>query len=129
MICNKCGATVPDVSRYCMFCGSPVSKVNYYNDNNDDNNDNRDRTYYSDFDYDFGMDEPKSKKTAGLLGIFLGGFGVHRFYLGYTMMGVLQIVVSVLTCGLGGSIWGFIEGLCILCDRAITTDANGRPLE
>ncbi len=39
-------------------------------------------------------DERKSKLAAGLLGIFLGGFGVHRFYLGYTTMGVIQIVVS-----------------------------------
>src|SRR5581483_4095176 len=31
----------------------------------------------------------KSKLTAGLLGIFLGGFGVHRFYLGYTTIGIL----------------------------------------
>ncbi len=69
----------------------------------------------------------KSRIAAGVLGIFLGGLGVHRFYLGYTAIGVVQIVVTFLTCGLG-QIWGFIEGICILAGGAITTDADGRPL-
>src|SRR5262249_2074384 len=36
----------------------------------------------------------KSKIAAGLLGIFVGGLGVHRFYLGYTSIGLIQIVVT-----------------------------------
>lgn len=69
----------------------------------------------------------KSRIAAGVLGIFLGGLGVHRFYLGYVPIGVVQIVVTILTCGLG-QIWGFIEGICILAGAAITTDAEGRPM-
>jgi TM2 domain-containing membrane protein YozV len=69
----------------------------------------------------------KSRLTAGLLGIFLGAFGVHRFYLGYTSMGVLQVLVTIATCGIGG-FWGFVEGILILNGKAITTDADGRPL-
>jgi TM2 domain-containing membrane protein YozV len=69
----------------------------------------------------------KSRIAAGVLGIFLGGLGVHRFYLGYVPIGVVQIVVTILTCGLG-QIWGFIEGICILAGAAITTDADGRPM-
>ena len=72
--------------------------------------------------------QPKSKIAAGLLGIFLGGLGIHRFYLGYTKIGVIQIIVSLLTCG-AASLWGFIEGILILCGTQITTDANGVPLE
>ncbi len=72
--------------------------------------------------------QAKSKIAAGLLGIFLGGFGIHRFYLGYTQIGVIQIVVTVLTCGLG-SIWGLVEGILILVGQdGFTTDADGRPL-
>ncbi len=71
---------------------------------------------------------PKSKMVAGLLGIFLGGFGVHRFYLGYTTIGILQIVVTIVTCGLGG-IWGFVEGIMILMGQPqFRTDAKGVPL-
>ena len=52
---------------------------------------------------------------------------MHRFYLGYTAIGVWQIVVTILTCGLG-SVWGLIEGIMILAQSGITTDARGRPL-
>jgi hypothetical protein len=67
----------------------------------------------------------KSKLTAGLLGIFVGGFGVGRFYLGYTNIGVLQLVVTILTCGIG-SIWGLIDGIMILVGNV--PDAEGRTL-
>jgi TM2 domain-containing membrane protein YozV len=67
----------------------------------------------------------KSKIVAGLLGIFLGTFGVGRFYMGHTKIGVLQLVVSVVTCGLGG-IWGFIDGILILVNGGV--DGQGRPL-
>ncbi len=70
----------------------------------------------------------KSKMTAGLLGIFLGSIGVHRFYLGYTGIGVAQIFVTLFTCGIGG-IWGLIEGILILTGSpSLSTDAEGRPL-
>ena len=58
--------------------------------------------------------------------IFLGAWGVHQFYLGDTKKGIIRIVVSLVTCGIGG-IWGFIEGIMILCGK-ITTDAQGNPL-
>ena len=68
----------------------------------------------------------KSKLTAGLLGIFLGGLGIHNFYLGFTGKAVAQIVVSVVTCG-AGSLWGFIEGIMILCG-SMDKDADGNTL-
>ena len=72
--------------------------------------------------------QPKSRVAAGVLGILLGGFGVHRFYLGYTNIGIIQILVTVFTCGLG-SIWGFVEGILILVKNDnFLTDANGVPL-
>lgn len=69
----------------------------------------------------------RSRQTAGVLGILAGGFGVHRFYLGYTSVGVLQILVSIATCGLGG-FWGFTEGILLLRGKGIYFDADGRPL-
>ncbi|MBT2536508.1 TM2 domain-containing protein [Arthrobacter sp. ISL-69] len=38
----------------------------------------------------YGYPQPKSKLVAGLLGIFLGGIGIHRFYLGFTEIGVIH---------------------------------------
>jgi len=74
------------------------------------------------------FDDRKSKLVAGLLGILLGGLGVHRFYLGYTAIGVAQILVTLITCG-AGWIWGLIEGILIITGSTITTDAEGRGLK
>lgn len=68
---------------------------------------------------------PKSKLVAGLLGILLGPWGVHRFYLGYVGTGILQIVVTICTLGIGG-LWGFIEGIICLCGGM--RDADGLEL-
>jgi TM2 domain-containing membrane protein YozV len=65
---------------------------------------------------------PKSKLVAGLLGIFLGSIGVHKFYLGDSKAGMIRIVVTVVTLGIGG-IWGFIEGIMILVNGG--KDVNG----
>ena len=74
----------------------------------------------------------KSKMAAGLLGIFLGGFGVHRFYLGQSGMGLLMLLLSVLSCLFLYpfiSIWGLVEGILILTGSpSFSTDAEGRPL-
>jgi TM2 domain-containing membrane protein YozV len=75
-----------------------------------------------------GQDTRKSKLVAGLFGILLGGFGIHRFYLGYIGIGVAQIVVTLCTFGIG-AIWGLIEGILILVGSSITTDAEGRTLK
>lgn len=67
----------------------------------------------------------KSKITAGLLGLFLGAFGVHRFYLGYTNIAIAQIAVTWLTCGIG-AIWPFIDSIMILMGNV--PDSDGRKL-
>lgn len=57
---------------------------------------------------------PESKKiVAGILALVLGGFGAHKFYLGYSKAGVLQILLTVLTCGLG-SVVALVEGILYL---------------
>ncbi|WP_309106791.1 TM2 domain-containing protein [Arthrobacter sp.] len=80
----------------------------------------------------YGYPQPKSKIAAGLLGIFLGGLGIHRFYLGYTTIGVIQLVLTVVlgifTLGLVG-LWGVVEGIMILAGASyFQRDAKGIPL-
>ncbi len=58
-------------------------------------------------------DTANKKMVAGILGIVLGGLAVHKFYLGYTGTGVLQLILSICTCGLVGWI-GLIEGIIYL---------------
>jgi TM2 domain-containing membrane protein YozV len=55
----------------------------------------------------------KSKVVAGVLGILLGGLGIHRFYLGDAMGGIIRIVITAVTCG-AGSLIGLIEGIIYL---------------
>ena len=54
------------------------------------------------------------KVLAGILGIVLGVFGVHKFVLGYTQEGVIMLVITVVTCGTVSSIIGLIEGVIYL---------------
>jgi TM2 domain-containing membrane protein YozV len=63
----------------------------------------------------------KSKVVAGLLQIFLP-FGIGRFYIGDNRTGVLQLVVTVLTCGIG-SLWSLIDGIIMLATDS--KDAQG----
>lgn len=73
--------------------------------------------------------EQKSRLIGGLLGILLGGLGIHRFYLGHVAIGVVQIVVTFLTFGVG-AVWGFIEGIMILVGAdPFKRDARGVPLK
>ena len=55
----------------------------------------------------------KEKTVAGILGILLGWLGVHHFYLGSPVTGIIEIVVTCVTCGIG-SLLGFVEGILIL---------------
>ncbi|WP_427004541.1 TM2 domain-containing protein [Pseudarthrobacter sp. H2] len=80
----------------------------------------------------YGYPQPKSRLVAGLLGIFLGGLGIHRFYLGYTTIGIVQILLTVFlgifTFGLV-ALWGFVEGIMIFAGASyFRNDAKGLPL-
>ena len=56
--------------------------------------------------------EENKKVVAGILGILIGALGIHKFYLGYTKEGIIQIFLNLL-CGLG-SLIGLIEGIIYL---------------
>ncbi len=109
MFCRKCGKELGNDDNFCPHCGEAVNET---------------KTFKAEPAVE---DDRKSKLLAGLFGIFLGGFGVHNFYLGFTKRGVVQILLTVCCCGVG-SIWGFIEGILIFAD-SIKVDAEGRPLK
>ena len=117
MYCNKCGAQLPDGAQYCNVCGNMVQKSSAP----------KEETYvFQGTVTQESQMSKRSKMAAGLLGIFVGGFGVHNFYLGNTGRGIAQIALTLCSCGIA-SLWGFIEGILILCDR-INTDADGKTL-
>lgn len=54
-----------------------------------------------------------TKILCGIMGILFGGLGIHRFILGDVGGGVLRIVITLVTCGVG-SLIGFVEGIIYL---------------
>lgn len=63
----------------------------------------------------------KTKIAAGLLQILVP-FGVGRFYIGDTSIGVAQLLVTIFTCGIG-ALWPLIDGIIMLTTDS--KDANG----
>ncbi|MCJ8154009.1 TM2 domain-containing protein [Chryseobacterium sp. SSA4.19] len=55
----------------------------------------------------------EKKVVAGILGILLGTFAIHKFYLGYTKTAVIQLILGLVSCGIVGIV-GFIEGIIYL---------------
>lgn len=110
MFCPKCGKEIPDNSTFCPDCGSKIKSDAVVTTAN------------------AAPSDSKSSVVAGLLGIFLGVYGVHNFYLGYTGKAVAQLILGVLlvTCPIS-AIWGLIEGIMLLTG-AINVDGKGRPL-
>ncbi len=112
-VCVKCGYTTGNGQNFCAICGAPIQSGASV------------CTQCGAAAQYAPVGQRKSKMAAGLLGVFLGGWGVHNFYLGYTGKGVAQILLNFV-CGIG-AIWGFIEGILILAGN-IDRDANGVPL-
>jgi len=124
--CPQCGANVEAGAANCKYCGEALAVqqqaqvqggmapgmapppagttiINHYGGGSND-----------------GIDASwpiKDKMVAGLLGILIGGLGVHKFYLGQVGMGILYL----LFCWTGiPSIIGLIEGIVYLT----STDHN-----
>lgn len=109
MYCRQCGKEIHNEAVVCVNCGVPTEK-------------------YAAVD-----PEAKSKIGAGLLGIFLGVWGVHNFYLGYTGKAVAQLLLgtvgALLIFGpIISGIWGLVEGIMILTG-SIDVDASGKKLK
>jgi TM2 domain-containing membrane protein YozV len=70
----------------------------------------------------------KSKVIAGLLQLLglVGFVGFGRIYLGQTGLGVAQLIVGLVTCGIGAWIWGIIDAIMIFTGSV--RDTVGRPL-
>ncbi len=69
---------------------------------------------YPQYPYPAVPPEVNSKKVlAGVMGILFGGLGIHRFILDDVSGGLIRILITLVTCGLG-SIIGFVEGIIYL---------------
>jgi TM2 domain-containing membrane protein YozV len=119
MFCPKCGKEVPEGSAYCPSCGAAM------NTSESATNDFAANDTYS----QSSGTVQKSALAAGLLGIFLGVYGVHNFYLGYTSKAVGQLILGLTIIGSPVSaIWGLVEGIMLLTGE-IRTDGYGHPIK
>ena len=124
MFCKQCGKPINDGQELCDECkvagtAQPTQT--------EEQSSNTNETYNAAPNV---SSSPKSKIAAGLLGIFLGSFGVHNFYLGYTGKAIAQLLITLLSCGVlsfASGVWGLIEGILILTG-SITVDGNGNEL-
>ncbi|MDB6122130.1 MAG: hypothetical protein JWQ71_1123 [Pedosphaera sp.] len=94
--CQNCGKPTPGNAVICTSCGVALSR---------------------------GGSDPRAsnKIVAGICGILLGSLGVHKFILGYTIAGIIMLLVSLVggfvTCGAGWGVMhiiGMIEGIIYL---------------
>lgn len=105
--CYRCGNQTDPLAVICVKCGVPLDGIS------------------------LDTHPRKSRLAGGLFGIFLGAFGVHNFYLGYTWKAIAQLLITLLS---GGSLawvsalWGLIEGILIL-GGGIRNTADGTPLK
>jgi len=108
MYCQNCGKEYSGDAKYCQSCGILLIK----------------RPDYSSSSAIHTAPRPVPQRelvVALILSIFLGSFGVDRFYLGYAGLGILKL----LTCG-GCGIWWLID-IILIATRKLT-DSEGTPL-
>jgi TM2 domain-containing membrane protein YozV len=93
--CTRCGAAMPRREKNCPECDTRQPE-----------------------DRDPEMSDANSKKiAAGICALLIGGLGVHKFVLGFSTAGVIMLLVSLLTCGIGYVVMhviGIVEGIIYL---------------
>ena len=77
--------------------------------------------------------QKRTKLVAALLAFLVGFLGIHRFYLGYTNIGIAMLAITILGsfvfCGIGvmiSGVWATVDGIMILTDNL--KDSDGQPL-
>lgn len=106
MFCKNCGKEIADNAYVCPNCGLKIEQED---------------------------DKPrKSKILAIVLGLLLGAFGAHNFYLGYSGRAIAQLLITIFgACIFIGpcisGVWAIIEIILIALGKI--KDANGNELE
>jgi TM2 domain-containing membrane protein YozV len=93
--CRACGSSIDPRAQICVHCGVPQ--------------------------YPATVPHPKSRVTAGLLALFLGGFGAHHFYLGHAGRGILYLLFA---WTLIPAVIAFIEALVFFFSSDASFDAK-----
>jgi len=123
MFCRNCGKEVLENAEICVNCGmKPLMGKKFCQSCGAETKENQEVCTKCGVKLKSSMGKgAKSKLVAGLLGIFLGWLGIHKFYLGYTVPGLIVLLISIIgglpTFGVAiGVMWliGLIEGIIYL---------------
>jgi TM2 domain-containing membrane protein YozV len=139
MKCPKCQRETFDKTRFCGWCGADMR--NPFQDSvpppNEMSNKELNASKADDKNVfntrNFFGEGKKSKLVAGLLGIFVGGLGIHNFYLGFNSRGLIQLLMSTvgsftIIAPIFSWLWGFIEGIQII-SASKPVDSKGNVLQ
>ena len=120
--CPNCNAENTSLENYCRSCGTTLNDP--FQDQQGYENQQMQPPYQQNAGQVPGADK---KILAGILGILFGGFGIHKFVLGYQQEGVILLagqliawILAVVTCGvlfflpLVLSVIGIVEGIIYL---------------
>lgn len=125
--CTKCGSVNDETAQYCIACQSPLSPVSGgYQPMQSVN------PAGSGAMTDWKALGGDKKVVAGILGLVLGGLGIHKFILGYTTEGIIMLCISVVSCGMLSfipAVIGIVEGIMYLTktdEEFVRTYIQGR---
>lgn len=107
MFCRHCGHAINDKAVICLNCGCAVGSAGPLPE-------------------EAAPPAVRSNEwlTAVLLCIFLGTFGIHRFYTKNTEIGTVQLALGLLSCGVVSWIWSFIDMILLLTGSYTTGDGR-----
>ena len=114
LFCTKCGAQNDDYAQICAQCQAPLPAIGGYQPIQPP------APMYGGQVQDWKQLGADKKIVAGILGILVGGFGIHKFILGYSTEGVIMLVVwlvGLALCGIPSlvvNVIGIIEGIMYL---------------
>src|SRR6266478_156634 len=106
--CTKCGAQNDDFAQVCSQCQASLPNIGGYQPIQPPS-----PTYGGPPVQDWKQMGADKKHVAGLCGNLVGSLGIHKIILGYTIEGIIHIVITLVTCGIGGVVV-LIEGIIYL---------------
>ena len=101
VFCTNCGSSIPQQAAVCVHCGVPNKATSVASNA-----------------FSIGPAAPgevKSKSTAAILALLLGGIGLHKFYTGHILLGIIYLIFCptfIPACV------AFVEGIFYLCAKS-----------
>lgn len=130
VVCVKCGSNKGQGNNYCAECGSKVKNKNAEVCLNCGSKLKGTKINITEHIKNNGKAMGNSKIVAGLLAIFLGAMGIHRFYLGYKEIGFIQLAIFIVALLIFAPaiwacwIWAIIDAVQIFTGKLTTINGT-----